>query len=424
MSAALRAPLTWRASLPIVGGLLALVAVTNRWMSWDRGIDHAGATDQHSYMIIVRAYPGLPDAPMADQHADRWVLHWLVAALADLTGSSPETVYRWAALALVVAICLALAAVLIRVGASAATSALALAVLVLNPYALRFYGFAPGYLADLAFELGAAILLLGLLRRALPLVVAGLVIGVVARQTMLLVVPAAVLWIVFDPAWRAYASTGASRWLRAGIAVAATVFAYVIVTSVAGSFSEPGYPLSRLTILDTLMDLPATAGDMVNHFGHVAIVLLAIGALLVAALLRTGPRSLPFAFWGSLAIGAIVVAQALVLNPDPVSYDYSSSNEPRLTAMGLGPLLIAFAIARATTERESGDALRYAPALAATCVALLAVGSLHQTYTVVSTGSAAATLALQMLIAAGLFAAVRVADRRAATVPLDPAAST
>lgn len=410
MANALRAPLSWRSALPLLAGLLALLGLTNRWLSWERGIDVAGATDQLSYLEIVHAYPGLPDSPLADQHAQRWTVHWLVAALADLIGAAPETVYRWAAIALAIAFCVVLCAVLMRLGVGTGVAALALAVLVLNPYALRFYGLGPGYLADLLFDLGLAALLLGLVARRLPLVVAGLAAGILARQTMLLIAPVAAAWIALAPAWRARLASQRGRTLAAVLAIATPLAVYLVVKAVAADFSKPGYPLSRLTILDTVMDLPGTAGDLVSHTAHVAIVLLPIAALLAATLWRTGLRGLPFELWGALAIGLVVIAQALALNPDPFAYDYSSSNEPRLTAIALGPLIVALAIARMRVEASSAEARRRSPALAAVGVALLAVGSLHQTYTVVSTGSGGGTLGLQLAVAGALFAAVRLCD--------------
>lgn len=405
----LAAPLTWPAATATVGVLLAIVAATNRWMSWGAGLVYARADDQHAYLLIARAAPGMPDERIAPQHADRWPLHWLIGWVADLTGAQVEILYRYAAIALAIAVLLALAAVLMRVGASTATALLCLGVVALNPYALRYYALAPGYLTDLGLELGIALSLLGVVTRRLPLVLAGALLGVVCRQTMLPLLPVLAVWVAYAPQWRD--GSGRARLGRAGAVLALPIVVYGLIAVVAQDFSRPTVAFSQLTILDHVTKLPGTAGDLVNHFAHVGIVLLAIGALLAATLLSTGLRSLPFAFWGSLAIGLVVVAQAAALNPDPVFNDYSSSNEPRLTAMGLGALAVALAIAREAAERVRLTRQAAAPTLALLALGLLTVASLHQDLTIVSTGSGGVTFALQAAVALALFAGVLHADR-------------
>lgn len=406
----LRAPFGWRHAMPLVAGLLAAVAVTNRWMDWTAGFLHVQANDERAYLAIARAFPGLLDERIADQHAQRWTVHWAVGGLADLLGASPETVYRWMAIALTVAVVVVLAAVLIRAGVSLAAATLALGVVVLSPYAFRYYVLAPGYLADLVFELGLVLALLGLVRRSLPLVLAGLLVGVLGRQTMVVVAPVVGLWIALAPEWRPQGRRGATA--RALVVVALPVAAYMLAKGVAADFSRPGWPFSRLTILDTLLALPATASDLVSHVAHVGIALLAIGALLAATLVSVSPRELASLFWGSLAIGAVIVAQVLALNPDPIANDFSSTNQPRLTAIALPALAVAFASARRTAERTSAMARDGAPLLASVGLALLLLGTVNHTYTVLSTGSAAATLLLQAIVAATLFGAVLVSDGR------------
>lgn len=392
MRAALAAPLTWPAACAVVALLLALVAATNRWMSFAAGFVYARADDERAYLRIAHAAPGLPDGRLADQHAQRWPLHWLIGSFADVTGVAPETLYRYAAIAFVVAMMLALCAVLMHLRASTATALLCLAVVALNPYALRYYGLAPAYLVDLALELGVAVALLGLLTRRLPLVLAGALLGVLSRQTMLPLLPVLAAWVAFAPEWRT--SSGRVRLARAAAVLGLPLAAFLVVKGVAGDFSLRTIPFSRLTILDHVAALPDTAHDLVNHFSHVAIVLLPIGGLLVATVASSRLRKLPFAFWGCLAIGLVIVAQAAALNPDPVFNDYSSSNEPRLTALALGSLVIAVAAARTTT----------APLLALLALGVLLPASLHQDLTILSTGSSAVTFALQALAGVGLFA--------------------
>jgi hypothetical protein len=411
----LQAPLGWGAAAVAIGTMLTWLAATNHWMSWARALRHAHANDEPAYLVMARAFPGFPAERIADQHAQRWPVHWAVGGLADLTGTAPEAAYRLVALALALGVCFALAAVLIRVGATTAVGAIALAVFALNTYALRYYGLAPGYLADLVFDLGLALALLGLVGRRLALVLVGLLLGVAARQTMLPVAAVAAGWVALAPAWR---DAPGPRWGRAGAVLALPVAAYLVVDAVAGPFSKEGPALGRLTIADTVLDLPGTAAGLVNHFAHWAIGLLAICALLGATLLATGWRGLPATFWGSLAIGGAVIAQAALLNPDPIDNDYWSTNEPRLVAIGLGAFAVAFAIARGVAERTGARPLGSAPGTVAGILGLFALTSLHHVYTAISTGSKQVTLALAVLGALGMLVAVVRNDRVRA--PADP----
>ncbi|HYI98119.1 MAG TPA: hypothetical protein VEX36_00345 [Thermoleophilaceae bacterium] len=410
VSPSLRGPFGWPQAIPLVVALLAAVAVTNRWMSWTAGFFHVHANDERAYLTIARAFPGVPDERIADQHAQRWTVHWAVGGLADLFGTSPETVYRCAAIGLAIAVVVVLAAVLIRTGVSFAAAALALGAFVLSPYVFRYYMLAPGYLADLVFELGLVVVLLGMVRRSLPLVLVGLIVGVLGRQTMVVVAPVVGLWIALAPEWR-----GADRRRAVLPALAALVLpvaVYMVVKGVAADFSRPGFPFSRLTILDTVLALPGTAADLLSHVSHVGIALLVIGALLLATLLSVSPRELPSLFWGSLAIAAAIVAQVLALNPDPIANDFSSTNQPRLTAIALPALAVAFAVARRTLEQSSAAVRHNTAQLAIVGLPLLLVATLNHSYTVLSTGAAAATLMLQAIVAAMLFAALLVSDGR------------
>jgi len=411
-SAQLRGPVGWAEGLPLAGLLLAFVAVTNRWLGWNGGFDLVQANDERAYLKIAHAFPGLPDQEIADQHAQRWIVHWSIGGLADLFGTSPEVVYSWVAALLAIAACAILLAVLIRLGVSTAAAAIALGIVVLGPYAFRFYVFAPGYLADLVFYVALAAVLLGAVRRSLAIVLVGLVVGVLARQTMLFVMPVMAVWIALASDWRR--SDGRRAWGATAAAVVLPLLAFVLAKQGASSFAMHGFPITRLTILDTVGDLPGTASDLGNHITHTAIVPIVVTCLLVATLTSLDPRRLPADFWGPLAIGGAIVFQTFALNPDPIAYDYSSTNEPRLASMALPAFAIALAVARRNVEALSEAARENAAALVLLVLPLLALASLHQKFTVISTGSAVVTFATQVVVGAALFAAVWVADRRLA----------
>jgi hypothetical protein len=408
----LRGQIGWGAGLSLAGLLLGFVAITNRWLGWNGGFDLVHANDERAYLTIAHAFPGLPDEAIADQHAQRWAVHWSIGGLADLFGTSPEVVYSWVAVLLAIAVCVILVAVLIRLEVSVAAAAIALGIVVLGPYAFRFYVFAPGYLADLVFYVALAAVLLGAVRRSLAIVLVALVVGIVARQTMLFVIPVVAVWIVLASDWRR--SDGRRPWAAAAAALVLPAIAFALVKEGAADFAARGYSFSRLTILDTVMDLPGTASDLGNHLSHTAIVPIVVTCLLVATLTSLDLRRLGADFWGPLAIGVAIVFQTFALNPDPIAYDYSSTNEPRLASMALPALAVALAVARRNVEATSEAARENAPALLLIALPLLALASLHQKFTVISTGSAAATFATQVVVGGSLFAAIWIADRRQA----------
>jgi hypothetical protein len=399
----------WGTTVAIITSLLAFLAATNHWMTFQAGLVYAHADDEIAYLKLAKAFPGFPDERIADQHTQRWPIHYFIGGIADTTGLGVETVYRVAAIALAFAMLLTAAAVLRRIGASGATVLVSLAVVALNPYALRYYGLAPAYLVDLVLDLGLALVLLGMVRRLPALVIAGLLIGTLARQTMLPVAPVVALWMALAPEWRDASGRIPRAWIAA--AVLLPVILYAGAHAVAADFSRPGVPFSRLTILDAVLDLPSTAGDLLNHFAHIFNGLLAIMALLAATLMSTRLRELPALFWGSLAVGAVIVLQSAVLNPDPIFNDYSSSNEPRLVALAMIPLAVAFASARGWVEQRGVRTLAQCVPQLVAIVALMAIGSLHHIYTSVSTGSKGATLAIEVLTAAALLVLVLVVDR-------------
>lgn len=420
----LASPLGWGVAVGAVVALLTTLAATNHWMSWAAGRSYQHAFDEDSYLVISRAAPDLPSRLLPDQHAQRWPLHWLVGVLAQLGDLSVETCYRWGAIALVVAICLVLSALLIRLGVSRMTGVLCLAVLILNPYAFRFYIFAPGYLADLVFVLALATVMLAMVRRSFPLLAAAVVVGVLARQTMLPVAGVLAVWVALDPAWRGDGAAGDRRALvRAALPrslglLALAVAAYALVLVVAADFSQPGASLEHLTILYALGHLGTFGTDLAVHAARTAVAVLPVAALLAATLWRTGLRGHSATFWGALAVGATIVAQTLVLSPDPYRDDYGSSNEPRLAVLGLVALVVALALARMEPGR-SRVVPGASPVAAGALGALLLLGTLHHQYTIVSTGSTNGTTAVQLLVAGLLIAVLTASDRQQLMVRQD-----
>jgi hypothetical protein len=381
------APLDW----VILGGLLAFLAVTNRWVSWQAGYRLLEAHDELDYRAIALASPRLPTDKLQVQHAQRFVPHYLIGLLGHLV--SLDVVYEIAAVLVGVGSACLLLAVLRRIGVSRPVFAVCVAVYVLDAYSLRYYGLAPGELADLLLDAAILLSILGLLEQRFLLVVAGVAGGTLARQTMVPVAIAVAIWVLVDPAWRTRTRSQRLGLSAAILLVCGVLYAAVVI--IATPFSTQTTPgFSHFTLLADLEALPHGAGNLGQHFLRCANDLFSVIALLAAAILvrrRSSPRAaLPFAFWGCLLIAAAVILQPVVFSPQ-----YAAHNETRLAVMGLGALTCCLAyLLRDTTW--------ITPKVSGIVIALLALGSFHHIYTVIGTANAHQTVVLQALVALAL----------------------
>jgi hypothetical protein len=385
----------------IVAGLLVFIGATNRWISWQAGYRLLRAHDEADYRAIATAAPGLPTTKLQVQHAQRFAPHYVIGLLGHVFDLN--VVYSVAAILLAICACVLLAVVLGRIGASRPVFAVCMAVFVLNTYSLRYYGLAPGELSDLLLDAAVLLTILGLLDHHYWVVVLGIAIGTVARQTAVPVAVAVALWLLLDPKWRDVEPS--QRVLRAGGVLAVSAGLYAVVVAVSAPFSAQTTPsFSHFTLLADLEALPSGLGQLGQHFLRTVNALLSVGALLVVGLIlrhRDHPRtSLPFPFWGCLLIAAAIILQPAVFSPQ-----YAAHNETRLAVMGLGALVCSLAYVLR-------DVRGLTPALAAVIVAVLAVASFHHLYTIVGTTNATQTVVLQV-VAAAVLAALLWTTRRA-----------
>ena len=311
-------------------------------------------------------------------------------------------VYAVAALLAAVVTTGLLCAVLRRIGLPPRVFGVCVAVFVLNPYSLRYYGLAPGELADLLLDAAVLLTIVGLLDQRYPLVLVGVAAGTLCRQTMLPVAVVVALWLLADPAWRDRSPR--RRRLLAGTALVVCAALYALVVVISAPFSAQTTPdVVHLTLLADLEALPRGVGELGQHFLRCANDLFSVGAaILVAALAgRRSPRTepLPFAFWGCLLLAAAIIAQPVLFSPQ-----YAAHNETRLAVMGLGALVCCLAyLLRSATW--------ITPPLSALTVVLLALGSFHHLYTILRTTNARQTVELQLLVAVILAAVLGIAAR-------------
>jgi hypothetical protein len=382
-----------RARLAITGGLLALLAATNRWQGWTAGWQLVDGHDEPIYKQMALAAPHLPTL-VPNQHAQEFPLVYLVGLAAHLLGVSVDYVFRAVAYGVIVAICLSLHRLLDRAGVRLSTYAVCMALLILNTYCLRYYLIVPGYFLDVTFVLAIGIALGALISERYWLVVAAIVLGVLARQTAVVTSLTLGWWVAFGPGWRD--AGGLRRACRAIGAVAIPVVTYLALVRLSARFSAPDTPgIVGLTVIGDLEHLPSTLGALADHAVRVADGLFAVAGLTGVAILsryRTGDRArLPFEFVGCSVVGWSIVLQALALN---TSY---SGHPERLTVLAMLPFVAA--IGYLLREREQVG-LVLPGSVAAVMIAVLTVGSLQYLYTVVGPSTAAQGAILQLVAAA------------------------
>lgn len=317
--------LVWSPAGMLLAWSVAAVVV-QRWASIADGIRVGYAVDVTSYLAIAEAAPSLPDDGLVLRpYAERFPAHWLVGSVSELTGLGLENVYRLASVLVVAGFLLAAHATLSRLGLDTRAHALALGALAASAYPLHYLLAAPGMVSDGVFVLGLALTLLGFVRGSFALVLVGLLVGVLGRQTGVPVVAAAAVWVAVAPAWKA------TRWWRAAAALLVPGLAYLLVRTIADGFAVPRvFPLEESTALGYLDSLDQVA----DHLGRIVLGIAVPAALVAGAWLRArGP--LPR---GALLLAAVIVAQPFVLGPAT-----NGNNEPRLAGLAAPALVVAAA---------------------------------------------------------------------------------
>jgi hypothetical protein len=334
----------------------AVAVVVQRWASIAEGIRVGYAVDVTSYLVIAEAAPSLPDDGLVLRpYAERFPVHWLAGTVSDLTGLGLETVYRLSSVLVVAGMLVAAHATLSRLELGTRAHVLALGALAASAYPLHYLLAAPGMVSDGVFVLGLALTLLGFVRGSFAVVVVGLLVAVLGRQTAVPVVVAAAAWVAVAPAWRA------TRWRRAAATLLVPGLVYLVVRTIADGFAVPRvFPLEESTALGYLDSLD----EIADHLGRIVLGIAMPAALVAGAWLRVrGP--LPR---GALLLAAVIVAQPFVLGPATNGF-----NEPRLAGLAAPALVVA---AAALLRRA-----RLSSAETAVIAAAILLAGLHPRYT-------------------------------------------
>ena len=309
--------------LLVLAALLGFAALIQHWYTIAEGISTHFAADVRSYEAMARAAPHFPTTKILQPFAERFPFHWLVGVTSD-AGVSLDLVYRVASIACLLGVVFTVHATLSRLGLALSEYGLAMAALVASAYPFHYLLASPGMLTDAMLVLGESLLLLGFVRGWLWLVLLGLAVGSLGRQTMVPVGLVAALWAYAAPAWRPH------RLRTAALCALVPGAIYLVLNLVARRFGypEPGgwHDLSVLGFFDE--GWWAT----VQHFGRVFLGVGVPLALALGAWLRNRndvPR-------GALLVGATIAAQPFVLGPSS-----NGGNEPRLAGLAAPALVVA-----------------------------------------------------------------------------------
>ncbi|MBI4887722.1 MAG: hypothetical protein HY824_11565 [Acidobacteria bacterium] len=321
--------------------------------------------DSYSYLRIAEAAPGVPAEPVFFHYAQRVTLPYLIGLVHEATGLPLHALFQLSAVLIVVAILVVFARVLERLAVDGAAAALALSTFVLNPWAVRAYLTYPEMVTDLGFVLGLAVLLHGLANERLATLLAGQLIASLGRQTGLLLVPLAVLWV-----WQVWGRR--SRLAACGAVAGIAAGVYAATAALAAGFSYPSENAAHVTELlpwlGTRFDAALLASFLVRLVIAPAIPVL----MMLASVHRWRPVPGRRRLVAILCAGSVAIwLQPLLAGPD-----LTVGNGPRLTALGLLPVCAAAGIVLGDTLAAPAPGSRRFFAL----LALLALASMHHVY--------------------------------------------
>ena len=347
--------------------LLLALGLTNRWLSVEQAVQLEQATDIRSYLQIAALAPALPpaDAHLISHHAQRFLLPYVVGTVAFYAHLSPQLVFRGAVLVLIVVILRLAWRIFQHLQLPVPDGLLCLSLFILHPYALRYYLAIPAMANDLLFVVGLLLLIHSLFRGRLGLALAAVVIGTIAKQTMLLLLPVAAWWILFHRPWN---SLPLSRRLVAlSLIILPALACYEVTAWVARGFAAES--LGAIPLLTGLLRWCRSdfnAPFLANFLFRGLLPFLFPLSIMCAVLLKRRP-ALPPEFYFLIAVALSCCVQPLLSGPVVCGHAIL-----RLNALACLPVLAALGL----LLREAKLPPLSSPALLL-CGSFIALGSLH-----------------------------------------------
>lgn len=388
----------FRASL--LTGLVIFLLLTNRWLDWSTGIKFLSANDILAYQQIAETSPHLPSEPLFFHHAQRLIAPYLVGLIAKVTALSVPLVFRVAAFASMTIVILVFERLLRQFPLSQEDYGWCLAMLLLNPYSFRYYGIVPGMLPDLVFVTGLSVLLLGLVQLSPRLVITGMAIATIGRQTAIVLIPGLLLWLWQSKPWQQQPLR--PKLITIGLVITTTISLYQFTGNIIRSFTLPDQNLEAVIGLVNWLQHHFSLGTLLDHCLRLLLPLLMAIALLLIQHFNPDKEmisnevpnphpNLDASFWACLLMASGIVAQPFLAGPS-----ITGQNASRLAALAILPLLTALVIKLG--QKSWLTASR--PKLTVKVILTMALvgGSFHHLYTVLSWPNAAVFAAIQVTI--------------------------
>ncbi len=363
--------------------LILLLLLTNRYffLASDSQILPG---DSFSYVRIASAFPRLPmsNSDIPPQHAQRFVVPYLVGGFSKLTHLPLEGSFRVFTIGAMLSIVSLLVRILRRLhGLLPLHSLWLLALLILNPYSFRIYIAAPYLLNDLFFQVGLTMLLLGLFEESILISLLGVLLAICSRQTGLLLIPPMLLWLVL--LWPRNRKRAA---IFAGVtATVIAILIYIMNAYIALKISRQVVSIAHVAgFLAWMRGSPSIKALM--EFGLRGIIGF---TFLAATVLGTFPRFSSIAEWSRenclrtgclLGFAAMIASQPVLGGPAVTAHDIT-----RLVLLGLTPLLVALGILFSHTTLSKQFWQQAFPLF----MVSVALGSFHHTYSFLGVGNGA-----------------------------------
>ena len=161
-----------------------------------------GFTDTQSYLAIAHTHSFSSLNELTNRylyhHLERWPAHLFVGFLANFLNLSDLVIYRYLTI-----LCALFSAWLIsNINSSTANKLMYFALVVLNPYTFMTTLFAPPMLSDCLYTTSMVALAVGLFQGQYKFIYVSLILGILSRQTSILILPIVLASAYFLPRLR------------------------------------------------------------------------------------------------------------------------------------------------------------------------------------------------------------------------------
>jgi len=372
----------------IILALIFFVLLTNKWMGWNEGMQVLGIPDVKSYQAVAESAPSRPVLIMPYHHAQRLFSPFIVGTLSNAIGSRVESAFYIATYFCIFLTIWIVHKSLILLKLSNPSYAICMSMLLLNPFLFRLYLIVPGMLPDIVFVTGLSLTLYGLLLKRFYLLVAGIIIATLGRQTALLLIPGVMFWLYYGSAWKDF-SFNRKTLYATGIALSAGAVYFITGWIVSGVTGKSVNVEHMTGLFRSFSNQDVTVVGVLGYVSYIVLPLLiplaAITGITIASSGQNRPAfKIPTDVWACLLLAAGIVLQPVLAGPLS-----TVSQGARLSAFAAIPLIIGVS-----------HLLNTGSTYGVLTAAVLMAGSLHYKYTIVGPATIAQFAILQALAAA------------------------